>query len=69
MSLYYIKINEEGYVVDLTAVPTANEEYTLFDLKQPVAAEYTRGYYKVVDNMFVLDVAKKAEYDAAQEEE
>jgi len=65
MSIYYIKTDEEGYVVDLTAIETADTTYAMHSLEEPVCAEYLKGYYKVIDGRFRIDEVKQAEILAA----
>jgi hypothetical protein len=59
--IYYIKTDENGYVIDATAVATSLADYTPHNLNQPPAAEHLSGYYRIVDDAFVIDEAKKAE--------
>lgn len=63
---YYVKLDLEGFIVDLTLSHTDLEGYTLTDLNEPVKPEHLRGYFKLVDGYFVEDEAKKAEWLAAQ---
>jgi len=59
--IYYIKTDENGYIVDATAVKTNLVDYTPHNLNQPLTAEHLAGYYRIVNDALVLDEAKKAE--------
>jgi hypothetical protein len=65
--IYYIKTDENGYVVDATAVKTSLVDYTPYNLNQPIIAEYLAGYYRIVNDAFVLDEAKRAELMPSEE--
>lgn len=67
-STYYVKIDNDGYVVDLTAVPTSLPDYHPYNLAEPVSAEHLRGYYKLVDGYFVIDETKRQQWLASQVE-
>lgn len=59
--VYYVKTDENGYVIDLTAIETALSDYEKVILSEPVKTEYLAGYYKFEDGKFILDEQKKQE--------
>ena len=68
MSKYFVCLDQDGYVVDLTAVPTALPSYQQYELKEPIKPEHLRGYYKLIDGYFVIDEAKHQQWLASQVE-
>jgi sulfur relay (sulfurtransferase) DsrC/TusE family protein len=65
--IYYIKTDENGYVIDATAIETHLADYTPRNLNQPLTAEHLAGYYRIVNDAFVLDEAKRAELMPSEE--
>lgn len=64
--LYHIKFDENNYVIDLTRLSPAPPDYIAVEISD-IPADVMCGCYKLVDGLFVLDEAKKAEYDAANQ--
>lgn len=63
-STYYILVDAEGYVVSLTAWAPAPPEYVVYEVGE-IPGDVLRGYYKLVDGEFILDEAKKTEWEEA----
>jgi len=68
-SPYYIKVDNDGYVIDATSILTHATEYTLIQINEPICGKHLLGYYKIVDGKFIKDEAKYQEYLASQVEE
>ncbi len=59
---YNIKLDENGYVSDLTMISPAPPEYTRIEVGT-IPSDVMCGYYKLENNEFVLDEAKKTEFE------
>ena len=65
---YYVKLDADGYVVDMTLLHTDVEGYVLTEINEAVKPEHLSGYFKLVDGYFIIDEAKYQEWLAAQVE-
>lgn len=64
--IYYIKVDTNGYVQDMTALPTALVEYVAHDLAEMPKSDHMHGYYKIVDGHFIFCQEKYQEWLLAQ---
>jgi len=64
--IYNVQIDENGFVTDLTKISPAPAGYVPMEVGE-IPHDVMCGCYKLVDGLFVLDEAKKAEYDAANQ--
>ncbi len=64
--VYHIKLDENGFVADLTKITPAPTGYVPMEVGK-LPGDVICGYYRLVDGVFVLDEAKKAEYEAANQ--
>lgn len=64
--IYNIKLDANGFVTDLTKISPAPVGYAPMEIEE-LPGDVICGYYKLVDGVFVLDEAKKAEYEAANQ--
>jgi hypothetical protein len=59
---YWILFDNDGYVVFLTAHKPALDGYEKHSIGD-IPNDILRGYYKLIDGQFVLDEAKKAQWE------
>ncbi len=64
--IYNVQLDENGFVTDLTKISPAPAGYVPMEVGE-LPGDVICGYYRLVDGVFVLDEAKKAEYDAANQ--
>jgi hypothetical protein len=69
--VYYVKVDAEGYVVDLTAFTTSLPDYERIVLTKPVKTEYLTGHYKLnrETGEFIKDELKMQELAAQPDTE
>ncbi len=65
---YFMAFNGDGYITDVTSIDPNRAEYTAYDInKADIPQDVMLGCYTFVDNVFVLDEAKRTEIIEAQE--
>lgn len=65
--MYYIQKDIDGYVRDVIGVP--RENYKMFYYPYALPKDIYAGYYKIVNDRFVVDEAKKEEYEKEHNKE
>jgi len=60
--LYNIKFDENNYVVDLTHMSLTLAGYVAIEVNE-IPGDVMCGCYKLENGLFILDEAKKAQYD------
>lgn len=67
--LYFIHFDESGYITDLTRFNPGRPTYTAHDIDpKQIPTDILRGYYKLENGQFVLDEARKAQWEAENPE-
>ena len=60
--IYNVKLDENNYVVDLTRLSPAPAGYQALEVGE-IPGDVMCGYYQLIDGIFVLDEAKKAQWE------
>jgi hypothetical protein len=63
--IYFIGVNNQGYVIDVTRFNPGRDNYNSYNINSlDIPQDVLMGYYKFVDGQFVLDEIKKAQWEA-----